>query len=116
MEDSKIFVWKMYSRERRVEKIRNDSYPVSSRKFNIDDIRLFKYWGVGKSHSLIEMERYLKKLKRKLKQQYLIYIRSRYSIAINRNTELHNSHGNVIQNSKEKKNGRMKNDIIYWQE
>lgn len=67
MEDSKIFVWKMYSRERRVEKIRNDSYPVSSTKFNIGDIRLFKYWGVGKSHSLLEMERYLKKLKRKLK-------------------------------------------------
>ena len=57
MEDSKIFVWeKMYSREKRVEKRRNDSYPVSSRKFDIDDIRLFKYWGVGKNHSPIEME------------------------------------------------------------
>lgn len=104
MEDSKIFVWKkMYSRERRVEKRRDDSYPESSRKFNLDDIRLFKYWGIGKSHSFIEMERYQKKLKRKLKQQCLIYIRSRYSIAINRNIELHNSHGKITQNSKENK-------------
>lgn len=68
MEDSKIFVWKkMYSRERRVEKRRDDSYPESSRKFNLDDIRLFKYWGIGKSHSFIEMERYQKKIEEKTK-------------------------------------------------
>lgn len=85
-------------------KRRDDSYPESSkRKFNLDDIRLFKYQGIGKSHSFIEMERYQKKLKRKLKQQCLIYIRSRYSIAINRSIELHNSHGKITQNSEENK-------------
>lgn len=49
MEDNQnICLEEMYSREEEVEKRRDDSYPESSRKFNLDDIRLFKYWGIGK--------------------------------------------------------------------
>lgn len=52
----------------------------------------------------------MKQLKRKLKYQYLIHIRSRCRIVKNRDIELHSTHGKLTENSEEIRNEKNENE------
>lgn len=49
-------------------------YPESSRKFNLDDIRLFKYWGIGKKSFIHRNGKYQEKVGEKTKTCIFNYI------------------------------------------